>query len=164
MLSSISVPKNMEKAGHGCCRFGGIPKQNWKKKGYKTLNECLKLCGGDPTCKGADFGKPKDNKFDCVHYINDKAPSSFNVGCKENKQVFQQCFKKRVGKSNLGSFPVKGGRNLKKGRKLPPAAQSIAMKAEQNALMKEQAKLNHSVLNFLLVLPMKANCHCILFF
>ena len=73
MLSSISVPKNMEKAGHGCCRFGGIPKQNWKKKGYKTLNECLKLCGGDPTCKGADFGKPKDNKFDCVHYINDKA-------------------------------------------------------------------------------------------
>ena len=93
-----------------------------------------------------------------------KHTSSFNVGCKENKQVFQQCFKKRVGKSNLGSFPVKGGRNLKKGRKLPPAAQSIAMKAEQNALMKEQAKLNHSVLNFLLVLPMKANCHCILFF
>ena len=98
-LQTFSTPGNMEKLGQGCCRFGGIPPENYKYKGRKTLGDCLQLCSGDPTCRGADFSNPKGDKFKCFNYVNDKDPNNYRLGCQDNVKKHKsfgigQCFKK----------------------------------------------------------------------
>lgn len=81
-LKALKLSDNMKNLGEGCCRFGGIEKGT--DKGYRTLDDCLKLCSGDSRCRGADVkGKKGEDKFHCFHYFNDKKPSDYNVGCKE---------------------------------------------------------------------------------
>jgi chemotaxis protein histidine kinase CheA len=95
-LLALKLNQNMKKLGDGCCRFGGIEKG--EDKGYRTLDDCLKLCSEDSRCRGADVkGRKGEDKFHCFHYLNDKKPSDYNIGCKEWKQGEQgpyQCYQK----------------------------------------------------------------------
>ena len=95
-LLGVKLDDNMKKVGDGCCRFGGIEKG--EDKGYRTLGDCLKLCSGDSRCRGADVkGRKLEDKFHCFHYLNDKKPSDYNIGCKEWNQGEKgpyQCYQK----------------------------------------------------------------------
>ena len=87
-----TMQKNMAFVGKGCCRFGGIARSNWRKRGNKTKKECLGICSGDPGCYGVDFGRTEKGRGQCTVYLNNAEPSSYDLGCKNSAST---CYRKK---------------------------------------------------------------------
>jgi hypothetical protein len=87
-----TMQKNMALVGKGCCRFGGIARSNWRKRGNKTKKECLGICSGDPACYGVDFGRIEKGRGQCTVYLNKEEPSSYDLGCKKSAST---CYRKK---------------------------------------------------------------------